>query len=385
VRWHLRTRRTCTVLAQDLRSPVLLCCGYLPSRVLVFVCMCVCRPCSVHIVGRDIMWFHCVVWPCMLLSAGIPLPVTVFGHGWVLAGDNEKMSKSVGNVVDPVAILDRFPSDTLRSYLVEETTCVFVCRSASVDCNAPGVGCKAPGVQCTWGARHPGCKAPGVQGTWGKACLHVVCACVCRQKVRREYDVPARELDSAVRVVCFRGWGLLPERSRVLTAFRGCFLGRARTRRHNAQLADTLGNIVHRVCCLLVSLHGGTVPDVPAAEPRPFDLAELAAACDAHVKKFELREFAQKVWDATRAVNVRVLACACVVRGQCVYGASAVLRAVMSSAMITTLACVSRVGCTRWSRGRSRGRTVPPRRVRSCARPQRHCASFSTVVFFPRH
>mgnify|MGYP003888628285 CR=1 FL=1 len=56
----------------------------------------------------------------MLLSAGVPLPKTIFGHGWVLAPDLSKMSKSIGNVVDPIEILKRFPSDTLRLYLVEE-------------------------------------------------------------------------------------------------------------------------------------------------------------------------------------------------------------------------------------------------------------------------
>lgn len=84
-------------------------------------------PCNVHIVGRDIMWFHCVIWPCMLMSAHIPLPKTIFGHGWVMAVNNDdntlvKMSKSLGNVVDPVGVLGRFPADTFRLYLVNEAT-----------------------------------------------------------------------------------------------------------------------------------------------------------------------------------------------------------------------------------------------------------------------
>eukprot|EP00750_Incisomonas_marina_P014021 INCI17585.3.p2 GENE.INCI17585.3~~INCI17585.3.p2 ORF type:complete len:551 (+),score=117.91 INCI17585.3:119-1771(+) len=147
-------------------------------------------PCDVHIVGRDIMWFHCVIWPCMLMSAKIPLPRTIFGHGWVLAGNNEKMSKSIGNVVDPVAILERFPSDTFRQYLVEEAT-------------------------------------------YG--------------------ENMAFQLENMIN-------------------------------RHNVQLADTLGNIVHRVCCLIRSIHGGVVPDCAGTEPRPFDLNELRTDVDAHVK-----------------------------------------------------------------------------------------------------
>lgn len=75
-------------------------------------------PASVHIIGKDIIWFHCVIWPCMLWSAGLPLPKTVFGHGFVTAADGQKMSKSIGNVVDPVEQLTRYSSDTFRYYLM---------------------------------------------------------------------------------------------------------------------------------------------------------------------------------------------------------------------------------------------------------------------------
>ncbi len=73
----------------------------------------------VHIIGKDITRFHCVVWPAMLLSAGLPLPTKVFGHGWVLF-KGEKMSKSLGTVVDPLAAVDRFGPDPLRLYLTKE-------------------------------------------------------------------------------------------------------------------------------------------------------------------------------------------------------------------------------------------------------------------------
>ena len=72
-----------------------------------------------HLVGKDITRFHCVVWPAMLLSAGLPLPTQIFGHGWVLF-KGEKMSKSLGTVVDPLAAVEKFGPDPLRLYLTKE-------------------------------------------------------------------------------------------------------------------------------------------------------------------------------------------------------------------------------------------------------------------------
>ena len=72
-------------------------------------------PCDCHVIGKDIIWFHTVIWPCMLKSAGIPLPRTVFAHGFVKGEDGLKMSKSLGNVVDPVQTLEKYSSDTFRS------------------------------------------------------------------------------------------------------------------------------------------------------------------------------------------------------------------------------------------------------------------------------
>ncbi|RPH55328.1 MAG: methionine--tRNA ligase, partial [Acidobacteria bacterium] len=74
-------------------------------------------PVDVHVVGKDITRFHGVIWPAMLLSAGLPLPRQVFGHGWVHF-KGEKMSKSLGNVVDPLDAVERFGPDPLRLYLV---------------------------------------------------------------------------------------------------------------------------------------------------------------------------------------------------------------------------------------------------------------------------
>eukprot|EP01065_Artemidia_motanka_P026539 TRINITY_DN315_c0_g1_i4.p1 TRINITY_DN315_c0_g1~~TRINITY_DN315_c0_g1_i4.p1 ORF type:complete len:598 (+),score=171.17 TRINITY_DN315_c0_g1_i4:141-1934(+) len=79
-------------------------------------------PADCHVIGKDIVRFHCVYWPCMLMSAGLPLPKTVFGHGFVHAADGRKMSKSFGNVVDPNKILDKYPSDSFRFYICNEAT-----------------------------------------------------------------------------------------------------------------------------------------------------------------------------------------------------------------------------------------------------------------------
>jgi methionyl-tRNA synthetase len=78
-------------------------------------------PADLHVIGKDITRFHCVIWPAMLMSAGLPLPRQVFGHGWLhLKG--EKMSKSLGTIVDPLDAAQRFGPDPLRLYLVKEIT-----------------------------------------------------------------------------------------------------------------------------------------------------------------------------------------------------------------------------------------------------------------------
>lgn len=76
-------------------------------------------PADVHLVGKDIIRFHTIIWPIMLMALGVPLPKQVFGHGWLLV-DGGKMSKSKGNVVDPVILVEHFGVDPVRYYLLRE-------------------------------------------------------------------------------------------------------------------------------------------------------------------------------------------------------------------------------------------------------------------------
>jgi len=76
-------------------------------------------PADVHLIGKDVVRFHAVYWPAFLMSAGIALPRQVYGHGFLLSR-GEKMSKSVGNVVDPMALAERFGVDALRYFLLRE-------------------------------------------------------------------------------------------------------------------------------------------------------------------------------------------------------------------------------------------------------------------------
>ena len=78
-------------------------------------------PADVHIIGKDILRFHAIYWPAFLLAAKIPLPKRIYGHGWILSGE-EKMSKSKGNILDPLEIIDNYGLDQLRYYLIKEVS-----------------------------------------------------------------------------------------------------------------------------------------------------------------------------------------------------------------------------------------------------------------------
>jgi len=78
-------------------------------------------PADLHIIGKDILRFHAIYWPAFLLAAKIDPPKRVYGHGWILSGD-EKMSKSRGNILDPIEIINNYGLDSLRYYLLKEVS-----------------------------------------------------------------------------------------------------------------------------------------------------------------------------------------------------------------------------------------------------------------------
>jgi methionyl-tRNA synthetase len=77
-------------------------------------------PADIHLIGKDIVRFHAVYWPAFLMSAGLPLPRQVFGHGFILARDGQKMSKSAGNSADPMVLAERYGVDAFRYFLMRE-------------------------------------------------------------------------------------------------------------------------------------------------------------------------------------------------------------------------------------------------------------------------
>ena len=78
-------------------------------------------PATIHLIGKDILRFHAIYWPAFLLAADIAPPKRVYGHGWILSGE-EKMSKSKGNILDPIEIINNYGLDPLRYYLIKEVS-----------------------------------------------------------------------------------------------------------------------------------------------------------------------------------------------------------------------------------------------------------------------
>jgi len=166
-------------------------------------------PCDVHVIGKDILWFHTVIWPCLLMSAGIPLPTSVYLHGFVNDKEGKKMSKSIGNVVDPHDVLDKSHVDSFRWYMCKE---------------APYGG-------------------------------------------ELSYNIEnMREM-------------------------------------HNADLCDTLGNLVNRATNLCKKFCGGVVPDVPAPSTNPVDLASIIDTYTAKMDQFDLQGGAATAIAGFRDVN----------------------------------------------------------------------------------
>lgn len=78
------------------------------------------QPADIHVIGKDILWFHTTIWLSMLMSANLEFPKQIFVHGFVCDENGQKMSKSVGNVVDPVDLVKKYPVDAIRYYLIQD-------------------------------------------------------------------------------------------------------------------------------------------------------------------------------------------------------------------------------------------------------------------------
>ena len=168
-------------------------------------------PAAMHVIGKDIKWFHCVIWPTMLMSAGLPLPKSVFSHGFVNAADGRKMSKTYNNTIDPHDMLSKYPLDTLRYYITSSDTY-------------------------------------GVDLSFSEANM---------------------------------------------------------VQMHNSELADVLGNLLHRALNLSHKYCAGVVPDVQhdLEFHTPFDLAQLKDEITALSNSCALHAVAFKAMEAVRATN----------------------------------------------------------------------------------
>ncbi|CAH0484565.1 unnamed protein product [Peronospora farinosa] len=164
-------------------------------------------PANVHIIGKDITWFHCVIWPCILMSTDIPLPKRVFAHGFVNAKDGSKMSKSIGNVIDPYEMINKYGLESFRYFIV---------RSAK----------------------------------FGQ-------------------DMPFSE-DDLINI-------------------------------HNSELADTLGNLVHRTVNICKKYSNGVVPDSKA--DKPFDIYQLLKYSEDSYKDFSLQNACIAIVNALKDTN----------------------------------------------------------------------------------
>ncbi|GIX64052.1 methionyl-tRNA synthetase [Babesia caballi] len=167
-------------------------------------------PPDVQVIGKDIIWFFAVIWTSILMSLDVPLPKTIFAHGFITAADGRKMSKSLGNTIDTKDLLVTFGADSLRYYMIRDS----------------------------------------VFGSDVK------------------FDLSAM------------------------------------ADLHNADLTDTIGNLVHRITTLCVKFCNGCVPDVSDKEsPRPFDMVHVASKTLGYLRDFALQDALVSAIDAFRDTN----------------------------------------------------------------------------------
>jgi methionyl-tRNA synthetase len=168
-------------------------------------------PCDIHVIGKDITRFHAVIWPALLMAAGLEVPLTVFGHGFLLVG-GEKMSKSRRTGVHPIELIDHFGVDSYRYYFLREVPF-------------------------------------GKDGNYS--------------------------------------WESMVER-------------------HNADLANGLGNLASRVLAMLGSYFGSVLPepsDPAAADDLPELVADVVRRLDAHIRRYELTQGVAAIWELVERAN----------------------------------------------------------------------------------
>lgn len=219
-------------------------------------------PANVHIIGKDILWFHTVIWPCLLMSANLALPKTVFAHGFVNDKEGKKMSKSMGNVVDPHDMLDKFDVDTFRWY-VAYLTHASMPLSASQECCG-------------------GVLVADLFFCFGYCCRANPSLYLVRQ---RTYRYLCKEAPYGGEL---------------------SFSEDSMRDMHNADLCGTLGNLVHRATSLCGKYCGGVVPDVPAPPSTALPIANVADVIDSYNTKmnsFDLQGGANVAIQGFRDIN----------------------------------------------------------------------------------